>query len=158
MPKLVNPNLAKIHRTYTVEEAASLFGVHKGTVRNWIKSGLPLLDDRRPCLILGEDLRGFLQKKRQSRKRRCKRYEIYCLRCRAPKRPAADMVDYSRLSDSAGRLIGLCPDCNGVMNRYVNAATLAEIRVVLDVSIPTAQKHISKRSDPPVNSDFSKRT
>ena len=155
MPKLVNPNLAKIHRNYSVEEAAALFGVHKNTVRNWIKCGLPLLDDRRPSLILGDDLRRFLRKKRQSRKRRCKRFEIYCLRCRAPKRPAGDMADYSRLSDSAGRLVGLCPDCNGVMNRYVNVASLAEIRAVLDVSIPIAEKHINKRSDLPVNSDFS---
>ena len=155
MPKLVNPNLAKIHRNYTVEDVAALFGVHKNTVRSWIKCGLPLLDDRRPILILGVELRGFLQKKRQSRKRRCTRFEIYCLRCRAPKRPAENMVDYSRLSESSGRLIGLCPDCHSVINRYVNVASLAEIRVVLDVSIPTAEKRINKSSALPVNSDFS---
>ena len=155
MPKLVNPNLAKIHRNYTVEEAAAIFGVHKHTVRSWIKSGLPLLDDRRPKLILGSDLRDFLQKKRQSRKRRCKQFEMYCLRCRGPKRPAGDMADYSRLSGATGRLVGLCPDCNGVMNRYVNGASLAAIQVVLDVAIPTVEKHISERSDLPVNSDSS---
>ena len=128
MPKRVNPNLAKIHRNYSVEEAAALFGVHKNTVRRWIKAGLPLCDDRRPALILGDDLRGFLQKKRQCHKRRCKLFELYCLRCRSPKRPAGNMVDFAPLSESTGRLIGLCPDCDGVMNRYASTASLVEIQ------------------------------
>ena len=155
MPKRVNPNLAKIHRSYSVEEAAALFGVHKNTVRNWIKNGLPLCDDRRPALILGAELRGFLQKKRQSRKRRCNLFELYCLRCRSPKRPAGNMVDFSPLSESTGRLIGLCPDCDGVMNRYASMASLAEIRVLLDVSIPKARKHLNDSRVLLVHSDFS---
>ena len=155
MPKRVNPNLAKIHRSYSVEEAAALFGVHKNTVRNWIKNGLPLCDDRRPALILGAELRGFLQKKRQSRKRRCNLFELYCLRCRSPKRPAGNRVDFSPLSESTGRLIGLCPDCDGVMNRYASMAGLAEIRVLLDVSIPKARKHLNDSRVLLVHSDFS---
>ena len=57
-----NPRLAKIHRNYTVEEVASLFGVHRNTVREWVKRGLPTSDDRRPMLILGRDLVAFLQR------------------------------------------------------------------------------------------------
>ena len=61
MPKRLNPNLAKMHRNYTVEEVASLFGVHKNSVRAWIKAGLPVCDARRPVLILGLDLRDYRQ-------------------------------------------------------------------------------------------------
>ena len=35
-----NPRLVKIHRNYTVEEIATLFGIHKNTVRDWVKAGL----------------------------------------------------------------------------------------------------------------------
>lgn len=36
----------KIHRNYTVEEAALQLNVHKNTVRSWIKDGLPALSDK----------------------------------------------------------------------------------------------------------------
>ena len=93
MPKHLNPNRAKIHRNYTVEEVANLFSIHKNTVRTWIKNGLPVCDERRPILILGAQLRAYLQEKRQSRKHKCRIDEMFCMRCRCPRRPAADMVD-----------------------------------------------------------------
>ena len=63
MAKRLNPNLAKIHRNYSIEEVASLFSVHKNTVRGWIKSGLSVCDDQKPMLILGVVLRDFLKMK-----------------------------------------------------------------------------------------------
>lgn len=158
MPKRLNPNLAKIHRNYTVEEAARLYDVHKHTVRAWIKKGLPLCDECRPALILGIELRTYLQAKRQVRKHKCKLYELYCLRCRLPKRPAGDMVDFEPLNKSTGRLTGLCPDCDGLINRYASAASLAKISGYLEVCIPKALEHINKSGNALVNSDFSKGT
>lgn len=55
----------KIHPSYTVDEAARLFGVHKNTVRAWRKSGLQTIDDRRPILVLGRHLAKFLHDRRQ---------------------------------------------------------------------------------------------
>jgi len=156
MPKCFNPNLAKIHRNYTVEEVALLFGIHKNTVREWIKSGLPACSEQRPALILGYQLREFLQGKRQGRKRKCRLFEIYCLRCREPKRPAGNMVDYEPMKPDSGRLIGLCPDCEGLINRYTSTARLGPIREHLEVRVPKALEHIYKRSNALVISDFSK--
>ena len=45
-----NHRLVKIHRSYTVEEIAELFGIHKNTVRDWVKGGLATSDDKRPML------------------------------------------------------------------------------------------------------------
>lgn len=56
-----NHRLAKLHRNYSVEEVAKLYGVHRNTVREWIKRGLPTNDGKRPTLILGRDLAAFLQ-------------------------------------------------------------------------------------------------
>lgn len=62
--RLPNPRLAKIHRNYTVEETANLYDVHKNTVSNWIKHGLPVCGNKRPFLIMGRDLRVFLEAKK----------------------------------------------------------------------------------------------
>ena len=70
--RLHNPNLAKIHRNYTVEEVADLYDVFKGTVRAWIIAGLPVINDKRPMLILGSDLVAFHQSRRMKNKQQCK--------------------------------------------------------------------------------------
>jgi excisionase family DNA binding protein len=156
MAKHHNPNLAKIHRNYSVEEAADLFSVHKNTVRLWIKDGLPTIDTKRPVLIKGSSLRDYLQSKRATAKRKCQPEEIYCVRCRVPQRPAENMVEFEAINAHTGRLMGLCPCCNGLINKYFNAAQLEQIQDKLDITFTKTLKHISESTQPLVNSDFSK--
>lgn len=146
MAKSPNPNLVKIHRNYTVEEVAHLFSVHKNTVRSWVKHGLATSDDKRPMLILGSSLKQYLQLKRESNKRKCLPFEIYCVRCRLPQLPAENMADYEPINGSMGRLIGLCPSCNGIINKYFNVAHLEQIKGKLDITLPKALKHINESS------------
>jgi excisionase family DNA binding protein len=107
----LNPQRVKIHRNYTVEEVARLFGVHKNTVRSWLKAGLPGIDDRRPILVLGRQVVAFLHARRQRRRRRCRAGEFYCFRCRAPRRPASGLVDYLPLTAHVSNLTATCADC-----------------------------------------------
>ena len=65
-----NPNLVKIHRSYTYEELAGVFGIHKNTVVGWVKKGLPCLQEQRPFLILGANAKAFLQAQRASKKQK----------------------------------------------------------------------------------------
>lgn len=148
-----NPRMVKIHRSYTVEEVAKLYGMHKNTVRAWIKQGLPICDDRRPTIVLGRDLATFLQARRIKNKRTCQPGEIYCVRCRAPKKPAADMADYQPVTAQIGNLMALCPDCNSIMNRRVSLIKLGQVRGQMDIMFPQALRHISESNQPSVNSD-----
>ncbi|SOD20691.1 helix-turn-helix domain-containing protein [Nitrosomonas ureae] len=152
--RLHNPNIAKIHRNYTVEEVAILYGVFKGTVRAWIKSGLPTLNDKRPMLILGSDLVAFHQARRTKNKQKCKPGEIYCVRCRTPKNPAGDMADYRIITEKIGNLEAICPDCDKIMNRRVNISKLEQIRGKMTITLPQALQHIIESNHPSVNSDL----
>ena len=149
-----NPRLAKIHRNYTVEEIANLLGVHRNTVREWVKRGLPTSDQKRPFLVLGRDLRAFLQARRAKNKRPCQPGEMYCVRCRTPKAPAGDMADYQTVTETMGNLIGICPCCEAMMYRRVNLAKLKQVRGKLDITMPQALRHIRESAQPSVNSDL----
>ncbi|MBM4223791.1 MAG: helix-turn-helix domain-containing protein [Gammaproteobacteria bacterium] len=149
-----NPRLAKIHRNYTVEEVAGVFGVHRNTVRQWIKSGLPTSDKLRPILILGADLVAFLRARRVKNKRTCQPGEMYCVRCRAPRAPAGDMADYEPLTETQGNLIGMCPACEAMMYRRVSLARMEQVRGKLEITLPQALPHIGESAEPSVNSDF----
>lgn len=149
-----NHRLVKIHRNYTIEEIANLFGIHKNTVRSWVKAGLATIDNKRPMLILGHDLSEFLQARRVKNKQTCKPGEMYCVRCRAPKFPAADMVEYSPVTEKVGNLIAICPDCDSIINRRVSLARIGEIRGNMDITFPKEQQRLDKRTKPTVNSDL----
>lgn len=137
-----NHRHVKIHRSYTVEEIASLFCIHKNTVRGWVKAGLSPSDDKRPMLILGHTLAAYLNARRVKNKQTCQPGEIYCVKCRAPKVPAADMAEYKPVSDTLGNLVAICPDCNSIMNRRVNLSKLALVRGKMDITFPQALRHI----------------
>jgi hypothetical protein len=149
-----NPRLAKIHRSYTVEEIAKLYGVHRNTVRAWIGRGLPTIDQRRPVLVLGSHLADYLRERRTANKRPCGPGEIYCLRCREPRAPAGGVVRYHPLTPTQGNLLGVCGCCGAGLNRRVSVAKLPLVQAVLSVTPPQARERIDESPLPSLNSDF----
>lgn len=135
MARQLNPRLAKIHRSYTVDEVARRWGVHRNTVRAWLKAGLRTVDQCRPTLIRGKDIAEFLAARRRKNRRPCANGEVFCVRCRHPRRPAGDMAEYRPLTATQGNLVGLCPVCECLMFRRINLAKLDEIRGGLEVGV-----------------------
>lgn len=149
-----NHRLVKIHRNYTLEEAARLLGKHKNTVRNWVKDGLATIDDKRPVLILGHDLKAFIKKRRTQNKQTCKPGQLYCVRCRVPKFPSGGMADYEPVTEKIGNLIAICPDCDSIMNRRVSLARIGEVCGKIDIQFPKELQHMVNITKPSVNSDL----
>jgi excisionase family DNA binding protein len=146
-----NHRLVKIHRNYTVEEAATLLNVHRNTVREWIKQRLPTIDAKRPTLIHGRDLAEFLKARRQKNRHPCRLDEIYCVRCRIPVKPAGGMVDYKAATATLGNLIGMCPGCESLIYRRINITRLDELRAHFDISVPKESPRITESGAPSVN-------
>ena len=147
----INPRLIKIHRAYSVEEAARALGAHKNSVRGWIKKGLPVVDGGRPVLILGHELRAFLERKRKAGKRPCPPGTIYCLKCREPRGPALGMVEYRPRNTATGDLTALCEACSAMMFRRARRADVAAIMPGIDVQIREAGACLCERTEPSLN-------
>jgi excisionase family DNA binding protein len=148
-----NPRLIKIHRNYSVDEAARLLHIHKNTVRGWIKEGLPTIDRRRPTLIHGVDLSAFLTNRRNRAKRPCPPGHMYCFKCRSPQKPAAGMADYLPITPTSGNLRGLCLQCGTLMHRRASFAKLNIFGVEVEISFQQAVSRIRESTAPSVNCD-----
>ena len=154
MPKhRVNFRLIKLHRSYAIEEAAQVLGVHKNTVRNWIAEGLPVFASTRPALILGTDLRTFLDRRRKQSKRPCPPGTLFCLKCRTPSRPALDMVEFASHSPTGGNLRALCETCGTMMHQRIARASIKLKMPGIDVQFPGAAPSIEGSALPPLNCD-----
>lgn len=140
MAKRPNPRALRAARTYTIEEAATALGVTTGTVRSWVKSGLPLMKSRRPFLILGETLRDFLQDRATDAKVNLKPDQMYCLSCKAARTPMGHLVDCIPQSDRTARLMGLCEVCGGTCNRIIGKARIDHISRIFDLVMKDVPK------------------
>lgn len=149
-----NPRLAKVHRSYTVDEIAKLYGIHRNTVRAWLKQGLPAVDQKRPVLVLGRQLGEFLRMRKTQRKRPCGPDEIYCMRCREPRAPADKLVRYHPITATQGNLVGICSSCGAGLYRRISVKNLGQFHGFLHVTLPQALDQIGESSQPSVNSDF----
>lgn len=149
-----SPRRVKIHRLYSVEEVSALLGVHKNTVRRWIKSGLKPIDHLRPTMLRGPDVLAFLQDRKAAGKRPCGAGEIYCFKCRTPRSPDGGFVDLEVVSPTSGRLVGLCPNCGTLLFRQVNPAKINAFRGKLEITIRPAQSRLRDSLMPKLNDDF----
>jgi hypothetical protein len=155
MARRYDSRRVKIHRSYSVAEIEKLLDVHKNTVLRWTRLGLNPIERKRPLLIHGSDLRAFLNA-HKPRKQPCRAGELYCVKCRAPKRPACDMVDYVPRSPTVGAIQGLCPTCESIIYRVVKRANLDTVCAGLNISHRDAQERLSDTPDPSLHSAFTK--
>src|SRR5215211_2753834 len=93
MARRPNPQLVKLHRSYTVHEISALLDVHRNTVRRWFASGLERVGGKGLTLARGQPLREFLTARREKSKRPCPPGFMYCLPCRERKEPFGRVAD-----------------------------------------------------------------
>ncbi len=150
-------NTRRIHLTtsYSALEVAELFGLHKGSVLNWIKQGLKIIDQHKPYLIRGSDLFDFLNKRQKQRKVSCQPNELYCFKCRAPRRPLNESIQITKRNNCRLKIEGCCFICNTKMFRDGALSKLDEFRKIFSIELQS-QEHIVECELPSVNSDINK--
>lgn len=112
-----DPRRLRKHRTYTVAEAAERLGVHPNTIRHHLARGLPCLETSVGKLIRGEDAQAYFTMRKSEAKSPCGPGAMFCLRCRAPRRPPPELLELTRAEGRPSNLRGLCPECGTMMHR-----------------------------------------
>lgn len=148
-----NTNLIKKTLSYTVNEIAELFGIHKGTVLSWLKNGLKTIDKRRPYYIHGSDLVIFLKERQSRRKQKCKTDELLCMRCRSPRKSIKNEVILKILTDKTGQLIGACEACGTKIFKTVSLKKLGELHETFTI-LKIQDRNLIGFVNPNVNIDL----
>lgn len=150
-----NTRRIKRNLSYTVQEVAELYGLHKNVVLRWIKDGLPVIDGRKPYLIYGVDLADYLDGRQKRRKQKCAPDEFYCCKCRAPRKAWENQADIVIKNESKLSVSALCAVCDTALHRMGAVKKLAEYQKIF--SIQTTQgPHITDRASPSVMCDMKK--
>lgn len=151
MARRPNWRAIRIHRSYSVDEAARALGVAKVTVRRWIASGgLPVIDDCKPTLILGAELSAFVKGKRAP-KHKLRLDQCYCMRCHAPKGAALCEAELIQTKGASAMVRMLCETCAAVMHKRVSWKQVRRLSTLVSLSGAQRFKHLIETTQPCVN-------
>lgn len=147
-----NTRLIKATWPYSVEEIATLFGLHKNAVLGWLKEGLQADMTHRPYLVRGTELSRFLNDRQKTKKRKCAFEEFFCFKCRSPRQAYEGIADLKAESLHRCRIKVICAVCSTSMSKIQNIANLPKIEACFHIQQREAW-HIIDGFNPSVNSD-----
>jgi hypothetical protein len=153
MAKRYKLNKIKGLATYKVEEIVEVLGVHRRTVQQWFQDGLPRIDNHKPFLTFGSDLKAFLRKKMRRRKRKCGPGELYCVKCRLPRHPKDRIVKIEPMNEKKAIMTGICSSCGRPLNQFVAIKNLPQIAKMFVISGKRDKDLIESRDSTP-NTDI----
>ena len=151
MSKRFNPNRIKINSSYTVKDISEVLGVNPKTVRNWIRVGLPVIDDKRPLLIQGADLKLYLKQKYKTYLHNCELNQMFCMKCKEPKEPNVESIHFIAKPAGMARMTGCCGECGIRSNKFVSWRDVNQIWTDLGGNLPIAEKHLILKAQTPFN-------
>jgi len=139
--------------SYSVQEIAELFGIHKNAALNWIKAGLKIIDQKKPYLINGSDLIEFLNIRQKKRKHKCKLDEFYCFKCRLPRKPLSGSIQITPRNIHRLKITAKCSVCLTNIFKDGSAKKQDEIELTYGFAMQP-QEHIVGCNDTSINSDI----
>ena len=140
MAKFYNLRLIKLRESYTLKQIAELLNVHFRTVQAWKQEGLTTINQKKPFLVMGYDLKEFLSQKIQNKKITLQPNEFFCTKCREAVRSIDNAVWLVTSGKTIGKqgfqelvIKGICENCNSKLNRFSHSGRLEEIRNNFDI-------------------------
>jgi len=156
-----NTNLIRKKHCYTIKEIKELFGIHIGTVQNWTKQGLKVVEgSTKPFYISGEELKYFLKERAKKRKSPpLKADEFFCPKCHYPRKSLPLMLTLEKTNKKLGKkymkvnIRGVCEECGQPLIRFSSDRNVKEL---MKKGLPITEQHIALIGigDSSVNNDI----
>lgn len=135
---------ARAHRTYDAAEIAETFKASVGTVHGWRKrEGLKPIDDKRPYLFAGVEVKRFLTAKNRPRQQ-LSPGQFLCVACKAHRQPRHNQARVAPKTATSVNLIGECPVCGRANFRRTRIAQLREKAGMLDLVFEDGTAHLEE--------------
>ncbi len=128
----VKHNLRRIKKnfSYSLDEASETLGINKQTLYSWKKEGLKTIPDSYPALIHGSDLIDYLSQKQSKRKQKCKDDEMFCFKCRSPRKAKKDFVKTLSQKSTCMNLTSECEVCSSKIYKNISAKDIANYQLL----------------------------
>lgn len=130
--RLYNLQPIKYWYCYDVEDICNMYKLHPQTVRKWQKTGLKAIDNKKPSLIYGYDLKNFLGKQNKLNKCKTKFNEFFCVKCKEAKIPYKKQISIEYVNGFM-RVKGVCPVCKNIINKNYKLDSLGELKRIFNV-------------------------
>ena len=114
-------------RTYSIPELAEAVQRTPATVRNWLRQGMPTLDDSKPKVIDGAQAKEWLKQKWESRKMPTLHGQARCFGCKQSRPFAKGTRFLKRTSAKVLTITGKCAVCGRTMNQFASAKSVSLI-------------------------------
>lgn len=142
-----NTNLIRVNHCYTIKEIKELFGLHIGTVQNWTKKGLKVVEGyTKPFYISGEELKYFLKERAKKRKSPpLKADEFRCPKCCGPRKSLPLMYHLEITGKKLGKkskqvyIKGICEECGQPLTRF---SSDRNVRELMKEGLPITEQQI----------------
>ena len=107
--------------------------MHKQTIQSWLKQGLPVIDNKRPYLILGSELKYFITERQKNRKMKCADNELFCCKCRTPRVSIDNIVSIKIQNQRQANIQGICFLCGSLMNKRTTVTRIPQIEKIFNI-------------------------
>ena len=127
MKRNYNTRKIKGNWSYSIDELASLFGVHPATVRDWIKKGLPTIDKQRPFLMHGPATRQWLENRQKARSWPREYGKLPCFTCKSQRKIIFGSFQILSSNTRKIKIQGQCVTCKRPIGRGDTKANEAKL-------------------------------
>jgi len=126
-PRRHDTSKARRHWYYTRQELCELFGVCDTTITNWKNRGLTTIDERRPDVFHGFDVRCFLSQIRLGAWREPKNGRLFCPSCQRYVPMVCDSIQLRRDELERNKVNGTCIHCDTSLWAFVAATRIGDV-------------------------------